>query len=755
MPKRRRKKEGSGLLLALLGLLCAAMLPRLVQGAKQLTLAAPGQSVSAPQSAAQPTAEQTPAEEEPRPKDPQSETPTPETLQPEDPTPSATWADNASTATETAPGETPLAETPTQAADGFSAQRETPASTPEAPLAETPTEDLLPQAPTNGTTGAAAAPAVDQASLADTPPTDPSPTDPALRDPSDPPELIDQADLPGQTDQTDPALSALSDGAVPVADAQEGVTFPQQAPSKTLQAYLLTHAAFLTDPGQFYRQGYSLQMADGVLLRQGADGAQLQLSAEDETVCDCVVEQDIVYYLTAAGQLRSVTADGQDRNTLYSFAAEEGRPVRLLTDGQLALCQLAETVIAVYLPTGETVYRCHIPGLQFWDALSLGELLYYQRLPAEVPPSTEQGSLSAALLDGPTPAGAETAPAPPQTAALSTDGAYIADTAEMPDAGSPLALTPGANGEDLSALTAKGDAAPTALLDADASGDGDGALLTALPTADSALIEGTDATQPTAEGTLQGPCLLTVCLAAQQPYRSLLAPPLASPAPSVETSQPTQPDEAAAAAENSQKNALCAPGKNAALPPVWQLPSYTCTIGGVELPLPGYETDRYFSRISPTSGCRHHTAAHRARWRDICDIASGSCGCGYYNSPLLGYGIQCAGFAKLVYTALNPDAQAPGAAIPATALPGEAALLRQLFAGFAPGSYLRFEKPGGGQHYVILLEQQLGDTPEQDRLIFYHANWDECCGIDITAFSYAAITARYQSLSGFLPAETA
>lgn len=745
MPKRRRKKEGSGLLLALLGLLCAAMLPRLVQGAKQPTLAAPGQSVSAPQSAAQPTAEQTPA---------------PEALQPEGLTPGAAWADSAPTAAETAPGETPLAETPTQAADGFSAQRETPASTPEAPLAETPTEGLSPQAPTNGTTGAAAASATDQAPLADTPP-----TDPALRDPSDPPELIDQADLPGQTDQTDPtdptdqtdpALSALSDGAVPVADAQEGVTFPQQAPSKTLQAYLLTHAAFLTDPGQFYRQGYSLQMADGVLLRQGADGAQLQLSAEDETVCDCVVEQDIVYYLTAAGQLRSVTADGQDRNTLYSFAAEEGRPVRLLTDGQLALCQLAETVIAVYLPTGETVYRCHIPGLQFWDALSLGELLYYQRLPAEVPPSTEQGSLSAALLDGPTPAGAETAPAPPQTAALSTDGAYIADAAEMPDAGSPLALTPGANGEGLSALTAKGDAAPTTLLGADASGDGDSALLTAVPTVDSALIEGTDTVQPAAEGTLQGPCLLTVCLSARQPYRSLLAPPLASPAPqapSAKTAQPAQPDEAAS--ENSQKNALCAPGKNAALPPVWQLPSYTCTIGGVDLPLPGYETDRYFSRISPTSGCRHHTAAHRARWRDICDVASGSCGCGYYNSPLLGYGIQCAGFAKLVYTALNPDAQAPGAAIPATALPGDAALLRQLFAGFAPGSYLRFEKPGGGQHYVILLEQQLGDTPEQDRLIFYHANWDECCGIDITAFSYAAITARYQSLSGFLPTEAA
>lgn len=513
-----------------------------------------------------------------------------------------------------------------------------------------------PAGPPEGTAAATAAESAPETffeTLSETVPEVPS-TNAIETTPETTPAAVSEV-LPEAPSATAPALPAVAD---------EGFVLmvSETQPSARLKSYLLTHSRFQNDPGDFYTQGYTLELDDGALLRRAGDGwASLVLSAAGETVCDCAVTGEQVLYLTGAGEVVAVDYDGQNRQVVYAFDMPE-TPVRLLTDGSLAVCQLGQTLHAVFLPTQELLYTCRLPGLQFWDLLSAGMLLYYQQ------------------------------PAPAVDTALDTTPTSAAGAVLLDEENTPLSVR-------------------------------------------AAVRQ--DAAQPAG-----GPWLLDISPLAPQPYRSLLAP------------SPSQPPLDAALAEETdarlpvQEPSFWADAATA----VEQLPAYTTTIAGVSLPLAEYGPSDYFTRSG--RACRHHTAARRAAGkRDICDIEGGSCGCGYYDSPLLGYGIQCAGFAKMVYTTLYPTAEAPGAAILPTRLPGSEQAMRSQFADLPPGSYLKFDKWGGGSHYVILLEVQRGDTPQEDRLIFYHANWDECCGVDITAFSYAALAARYHSVSGYLPPE--
>lgn len=155
--------------------------------------------------------------------------------------------------------------------------------------------------------------------------------------------------------------------------------------------------------------------------------------------------------------------------------------------------------------------------------------------------------------------------------------------------------------------------------------------------------------------------------------------------------------------------------------------SYKTSIKGVKIPLSDYPIGIFLNQ-SKTSPCSHHTTANN----DACSV-SGSCGCTYLGSSTLGHGIQCLGFAKMVYGDIYGAKKGDSLSFSSVHSFERA---QSIFSDLHPGAYIRAD----GEHSLIFI-RNIDDGAD-----FYHANFRQACRVDVTYFTYDEIAEMYSNV---------
>ena len=173
--------------------------------------------------------------------------------------------------------------------------------------------------------------------------------------------------------------------------------------------------------------------------------------------------------------------------------------------------------------------------------------------------------------------------------------------------------------------------------------------------------------------------------------------------------------------------------------------SGTYVINNCTVPFASYPVGSFFNDRNGV-GCDHHTQTNN------CTYTTNSCDCYLYNGRLIpGNAIQCCGFAKMAYDTIFSTSEDAGRSLdyPITTQYDD---MRNIFAQLSPGAYVKFVKQEndgtGALHFIVFCDLIMGNTPAEDQIVGYHANWDNRCGVYLSSFSYEYLSTHYSTILG-------